>query len=317
MELQWLEDFVEIAATRNFSTAAAARNISQPAFSRRIKSLEHWIGTDLIDRSTYPVQLTRAGNMFLQGCQRLVRDAYRLRTDCRNVAGASSPLLTFTALHTLAMYFFPRWISSPLISRTPLRTSMHAADFLECVDHLSSGQCDFAITYDHPDGPPVLENGPFESLLIGRDRLLLVSGTDAAGKALYDVEAPETKEIPYLAYSWSDGYIGKLASLIQSRRRKPLNLSIVHQSALAAGLKHMAVAGRGVAWLPQICVREDIKQGQLVDIGGKQLSLEIEIRIFRRAGAGSHDGDVLWRHLAQCTDLLRHQSGLDMNSDAA
>ena len=40
MESDWLEDFVEIAATRNFSAAAAARNISQPAFSRRIKALE-------------------------------------------------------------------------------------------------------------------------------------------------------------------------------------------------------------------------------------------------------------------------------------
>jgi len=317
MELQWLEDFLEIAATRNFSTAAAARNISQPAFSRRIKSLENWIGTDLIDRSTYPVQLTRAGNMFLQGCQRLVRDAYRLRTDCRNVAGASSQLLTFTSLHTLAMYFFPRWISSPLISRMPLRTSMHAADFLECVDHLCSGQCDFAITYDHPDGPPVLENGPFESLLIGKDRLMLVSGTDESGRPLYDIDVPESTEIPYLAYSWSDGYIGKLTSLIQSRWRRPLNLSTVYQSGLADGLKHMAVAGRGVAWLPQICVGEAVKQGQLIQIGGPQMSLEMEVRIFRRTGSSSHDGEALWQHLKQCADLPQYRNSLEPASDAA
>jgi DNA-binding transcriptional LysR family regulator len=60
MELAWLEDFLEIVATRNFSTAAAARNISQPAFSRRIRSLENWVGADLLDRSTYPVHLTSA-----------------------------------------------------------------------------------------------------------------------------------------------------------------------------------------------------------------------------------------------------------------
>jgi DNA-binding transcriptional LysR family regulator len=74
VELAWLEDFLEIVATRNFSTAASARNISQPAFSRRIKSLETWVGATLVDRSTYPVRLTSAGNMFLPRCQGMVRE---------------------------------------------------------------------------------------------------------------------------------------------------------------------------------------------------------------------------------------------------
>jgi LysR family transcriptional regulator, hypochlorite-specific transcription factor HypT len=51
VELAWLEDFIDIVGTRNFSAAAAARNISQSAFSRRIKLLEAWLGTKLLDRS--------------------------------------------------------------------------------------------------------------------------------------------------------------------------------------------------------------------------------------------------------------------------
>lgn len=302
MELAWLEDFLEIVATRNFSTAASARNISQPAFSRRIKSLETWVGASLVDRSTYPVRLTSAGNMFLPRCQEMVREMYRLRTDCRNVAGASSQLITFASLHTLAIYFFPTWVHSPDMPNAPMRTSMHTADFLECIEHLTSGRCDFVITYDHPDGPPVLEAGPFESLQIGKDRLILVSGVDSAGHALFTLDPAEGDEVPYLAYSWNDGYLGKLISLIRSRSRRPLNLSIVYQSSLAEGLKHMAVAGHGVAWLPQICVRKSIAQGELVQIGGQQLSLEMEIRIFRRTGSGSRDAEALWKFLAQTSE---------------
>ncbi|MCV3240517.1 LysR substrate-binding domain-containing protein [Mesorhizobium sp. ZC-5] len=302
MELAWLEDFLEIVATRNFSTAASARNISQPAFSRRIKSLETWVGASLVDRSTYPVRLTSAGNMFLPRCQEMVREMYRLRTDCRNVAGASSQLITFASLHTLAIYFFPTWVHSPDMPNAPMRTSMHTADFLECIEHLTSGRCDFVITYDHPDGPPVLEAGPFESLQIGKDRLVLVSGVDSSGQPLFTLDPAEGDEVPYLAYSWNDGYLGKLISLIRSRSRRPLNLSIVYQSSLAEGLKHMAVAGHGVAWLPQICVRKSIAQGELVQIGGQQLSLEMEIRIFRRTGSGSRDAEALWKFLAQTSE---------------
>lgn len=302
MELAWLEDFLEIVATRNFSTAASARNISQPAFSRRIKSLETWVGASLVDRSTYPVHLTSAGNMFLPRCQEMVREMYRLRTDCRNVAGASSQLITFASLHTLAIYFFPTWVHSPDMPNAPMRTSMHTADFLECIEHLTSGRCDFVITYDHPDGPPVLEAGPFESLQIGKDRLILVSGVDSSGQPLFTLDPAESDEVPYLAYSWNDGYLGKLISVIRSRSRRPLNLSIVYQSSLAEGLKHMAVAGHGVAWLPQICVRKSIAQGELVQIGGQQLSLQMEIRIFRRTGSSNRNVEALWNFLAQTSE---------------
>lgn len=308
MELAWFEDFLEIVATRNFSTAAASRNISQPAFSRRIKALEAWVGAELVDRSTYPVHLTNAGNMFVPRCQEMVRDIYRLRTDCRNAAGAVSQLLTFAALHTLAIYFFPNWISSPEMPNGPINSSMHTADFLECVEHLSSGKCDFIITYDHPDGPRVLGAGPFESQQIGKDRLILVSGVGPTGAPLYDIDALEGTTIPYLAYSWSDGYLGKLVSLIQSRWRRPLNLSLVYQSSLAEGLKQMAIAGRGVVWLPQICVQKSIAQDELIQIGGQQMTLEIEIRIFRRIGARSRDGEALWKHLSRVAEQTHGRS---------
>ncbi|HXQ40880.1 MAG TPA: LysR family transcriptional regulator, partial [Candidatus Udaeobacter sp.] len=51
MELKWLEDFLSLAETRNFSRSAELRFTTQPAFSRRIKALEEWVGATLFDRS--------------------------------------------------------------------------------------------------------------------------------------------------------------------------------------------------------------------------------------------------------------------------
>jgi DNA-binding transcriptional LysR family regulator len=51
MNLIWLEDFLALAATGNFSRAAEDRHSSQPAFSRRIRALEEWVGVDLFDRN--------------------------------------------------------------------------------------------------------------------------------------------------------------------------------------------------------------------------------------------------------------------------
>ena len=61
METKWLEDFVSLAETRSFSRSAQLRHVTQPAFSRRIQALEAWAGIDLVDRSSYPTRLTKAG----------------------------------------------------------------------------------------------------------------------------------------------------------------------------------------------------------------------------------------------------------------
>ena len=65
MDTNWLEDFVSFARSLNFTKAAAERNITQSAYSRRIKSLETWLGVELIDRKTFPATLSPAGDEFL------------------------------------------------------------------------------------------------------------------------------------------------------------------------------------------------------------------------------------------------------------
>ena len=83
MELKWLEDFISLANTRSFSKSAEQRNVTQPAFSRRIRSLETWLGTSLIDRSTYPTTLTETGRSFRETAEQTLlviheaRDAIR------------------------------------------------------------------------------------------------------------------------------------------------------------------------------------------------------------------------------------------------
>lgn len=50
MQIKWLEDFAALAQARSFSRAAELRHVTHPAFGRRIKALEAWAGTPLIER---------------------------------------------------------------------------------------------------------------------------------------------------------------------------------------------------------------------------------------------------------------------------
>ena len=87
MELNQVSYFINLAETLNFTRAAEERNITQSAFSRRIRSLENWIGVPLIDRANYPVQLSPAGRQFLPIAQQALANL----TDARQAIGKPTP----------------------------------------------------------------------------------------------------------------------------------------------------------------------------------------------------------------------------------
>ena len=187
MEITWLEDLIELDATRNFSLAAAARHITQPAFSRRIKALENWIGTQLIDRSTFPVRLTPAGEVVLESARTLSQDMYRLRDECRDLFSPSSDTLSISALHSLALSIYPTYAQELQDVIGPFTTRMNATDYYDCIESLTLGRSELAICYSHILGPQYLNSGQFETLTLMQDPLLLVASpqiADQMGHAL-------------------------------------------------------------------------------------------------------------------------------------
>src|SRR3954471_4555377 len=98
MDIKWLEDFLSLTQTRNFSRSAQERNVTQSALSRRIRALEAWVGADLVDRSTYPLVLTPAGKLFSSSAT----DAMRLLNDARSLLRIESKdenMLSISAGH--------------------------------------------------------------------------------------------------------------------------------------------------------------------------------------------------------------------------
>lgn len=44
MQIKWLDDLLAVAEWKNFSRAAEVRCVTQSALSRRMKSMEEWVG---------------------------------------------------------------------------------------------------------------------------------------------------------------------------------------------------------------------------------------------------------------------------------
>ena len=86
VDIVWLEDFLAVSATGNFSRAAKLRNSSQPAFSRRIRALEKWVGVDLLDRTSQPARLTPAGAWYRQAAEELLATVAGMPDEAKKVS---------------------------------------------------------------------------------------------------------------------------------------------------------------------------------------------------------------------------------------
>ncbi|MCD0504596.1 LysR family transcriptional regulator [Bordetella petrii] len=294
MNLSWLEDFLALAASGNFSRAAQERHMTQPAFSRRIRALEDWLGVTLFDRGTHPVTLTDAGVWFRTTAQEILGRIARVPDEARAVAAAGSATLRFAATHALSLTFLPQWLRG-LESRTPIGPIQLVSDMLQqCETWMQQGRVQFLLCHTHPQAPGRLAPPAYQSLKIGTDTLVPVCAPDRAGRPRHALAAGGRKAVPMLAYSSESG-LGRLVSALLGPVLQRARVEPVFTAHLAAVLKSMALDGRGVAWLPHSLVQAELDKHQLVPAGDDRWHLAADIRLFRAAAAQAPAAEAFWR----------------------
>ena len=295
MELIWLDDYRALADTLSFSRAAALRHVTQPAFSRRIKSLEAWVGTPLFARTTHSVTLTAAGEHFGDQAEILRRALYQLRRDTLDVAGRARSQLQIAATHALSFTFFPAWVRKndsllELGNLDLLSDSMSA-----CEQMLLRGDAQFLLCHQGPGSAGAPIGGRFKSLVVGYDVLVPLSAPSAAGEPLWRLSGP--KPARYLAYSDRSG-LDRIVAARWSETGRPPGLETVFRSHLAATLLSMVRAGDGMAWLPRTLAEDDLAEGRLVEAGGPDDQIPVEICLFRAANRMGATAEALWAGLS-------------------
>lgn len=296
MDLKWLEDFLCLARTGNFSRAAEERNVTQSAFSRRIKALEMGLGVALIDRSTYPTSLTPAGKMVRESAEEVVRSMTQLREELRLRARGDSKTVTFAAQHTVSLWFFPAWLKQLETQTRPLATRLLADNLHNCVQSLAEGNCDFLLCFHYPGASPLLDEGQYPILKLGEDRLIPVTAPDPERGALYRLPGNRHAPIPLLAYS-AEVFLGNTVTRMLKERKKTSHLIKTHENAMAEALKALAVEGLGLAWLPHISIKRELRSGRLVRAGDESWDVPLEIRIYRGPEGVRPEVDAIWSQL--------------------
>lgn len=291
MDTNWLEDFVCFARTLNFTKAAAERNVTQSAYSRRIQSLELWLGAELIDRKTFPATLSTAGTEFLPVAKRMLQSLYRSRDEIRSNAASGSDTIRFAAPHSISIHNL-----MPLLSKLgkvipDLKTQVISDNLHNCCDQLSEQNCDFLMCYRYSGVPITLDEQRFQHFEIGTDRLVPVYSAKAFPNDRWQLPGWQNSSMPYLRYT-SGSFLGTVTEQMISSNQP--NLSIRHVDAFSEALKSLCLQGAGIAWLPEASVAEEIHDKKLILAGGEEWCVDLKLVIYTEPDQHTQQSKIAW-----------------------
>ncbi|MES2974388.1 MAG: LysR family transcriptional regulator [Pseudomonadota bacterium] len=309
LDLEWLEDFLVLAESGNFSRAAQARGIAQPAFSRHIKALEEWAGAELMDRAQHPAVPTPAGEVMAAAAKDVVLRLSQARTRAHEAQEQAGRSLRFAATHVLSLTFFPDWLQKVEHRLQPDAASgaglgaihMVSDSFQSCEDLMLQRRAQFLLSYGHPAVKTRLLAPEFEFVRVGEDQLLPVCAPDGKGQPQYSLDGTGGAVLPLLAYSQESG-LGQImrAQLPQAFDTAHFKPAITSHHAVL--LKTMALEGRGIAWLPRSLVSAEMTAGRVVPAGGDAgWTVPLEVRLIRAAGDMAPAAEAVWRAAGQKT----------------
>lgn len=95
---------MEIAQDRSFSKAAERLYMTQPALSIAVKRVENTLGAEIFDRSRHPLELTEAGQVYLDAARRIRDLEHELAAQVEDLRNLQTGTLHLGGTHYLNNY---------------------------------------------------------------------------------------------------------------------------------------------------------------------------------------------------------------------
>lgn len=249
-----LEVFVRVVELGAFSAAARVCGMTPSAVSKLVARLEHRLGTRLVNRSTRQLQLTPEGCAFYERGVRILADLEEAER-CASEHTAPRGRLRVNANVPFGHHFLLPLASEFLARHPDVTLDIVLTD--EVIDILEQ-RTDVAVRA----GPMKSSNlvarklGGTRMMIVGAPDYLARHGTPATPQELLAhnrLGANYARVQP----GWPLRYAGEDIALAVTGNA---------QASDGEALRHLAVAGLGLARLAAFQVREDIAAGRLVPV---------------------------------------------------
>lgn len=169
MDFKQLEAFITVAKLKSFSKAANAIYLSQPTISSNISSLEKELKIQLFDRTSKEVNLTPAGESFLEYATDIINTRNNAIANMSSFNNNISGKLNISASTTPCNAILPKLIKSFNNDYNNVKFNIKEQGSVGIIKDILELRCEIGLV------GAIIENSRIKSYKIMDDELVLVS----------------------------------------------------------------------------------------------------------------------------------------------
>lgn len=274
--LRQLRYLVALAEHGSFTRGAAAEGVSQPSFSQAIQQLEGILGTRVAERGARAV-LTPFGREAVSAARLVLAEVDAFMSLAGRDATAMSGTLRLGVSPTLGPYVLPQLVSELHSTSPHLRVHVREGLPNEVIQMLIEGEHDIVLV-QLPINEPRLH---VERLF--RDPLVLVMAPEDTLASRETIENADLEGRGLLTLRPQYRISDQIQTLAQTVGAHVLR---DYEGTSLDAIRQMAGLGMGLAILPQLYVRQEVRGNDVVVRPFAGQRLYREIGLVWREGAG-------------------------------
>jgi DNA-binding transcriptional LysR family regulator len=287
-----LEFFLRVIEEGSFSKAADVVGRTQPAVSIAVRRLEEEVGAPLLDRSQKSPTLTEAGEVIHDYARRIIALRDQAREAVSQLRTLRRGLVRVGANESTSLYLLPQVILAFRESHPEVKVEIYRHVSERLPREVLERNVDFALLAFEP------VDRDLESFPVIRDELALILPPDHPLAGRDSVTIEELGRESFLAHNVRTASRNKVVEAF-AEHHTPLNITL--ELATVETIKRFVQLKVGLAFVPHMCVREELERGTLASVPVRGLSYRRTLWVaHRRNMTFSHAADaflsVLRRH---------------------
>lgn len=269
MEFFPLKVFLTVATEKSFSRAAEKLLRTQPAISLAVQRLETELGERLIDRSANPPILTDAGRIVADYARRFENLDAELQNALSELRDNSSGRLTIGANESTSLYLLQH-IERYRRLYPKVKIQVRRSFSSKIPTQLLDGDLELGvISYDPKDERLV-------SKIIFTDHLAFVVSPQHRFAQKKSVSIKDLGNETFIAHNVLSPYREVVLREFQ-RHNVPLRMDV--EMPTVETIRRMVQRNEGVAFLPKMCVGQELEQKLLREVNVPELEFDRQIRL--------------------------------------